>query len=404
MPIEFSCPECTTLIRTPDATAGKKGKCPSCAAIVRIPGGAAPTAPATATPAKSPLKPTTPPAQSAPEPAETGPLEFFCSVCGQIVRTPRSAAGKKGKCPHCNGVIQIPLKSRSVKSSPTATNRPPSAQPTASAPTPTKPKPQIPAAKPPQPKVEDVELAPLDDLAPLTDVAASAVLTPIAEPKKPQRPPDDAFRAPKPIHQPKNPNIPPSEAFLQPMPDPFAELPPLANDPFASGLGGAPDPFGATAGGGVSLPAASPFAPAGGVPGSVPGGPPGVRKPIAPIMVILPAILQLLAIIPFLLLNMFVMSSMVYAFIVVGAGGGLLSADSMTKLVLYSMGLLFVFAIQIWAIFGSISMLQFRNYDNAIASAYISLVPCFGFCAFPFGIWSLIVLNDRGVKKMFTNS
>jgi hypothetical protein len=37
------------------------------------------------------------------------PIEFPCTACGQLVRTPDSAAGKKGKCPHCGTIAQIPL-------------------------------------------------------------------------------------------------------------------------------------------------------------------------------------------------------------------------------------------------------------------------------------------------------
>ena len=35
--IEFACPDCGLPVRTPASTAGKKGKCPSCGAIVQIP-------------------------------------------------------------------------------------------------------------------------------------------------------------------------------------------------------------------------------------------------------------------------------------------------------------------------------------------------------------------------------
>src|SRR5687767_10905133 len=98
MTIEFPCPHCQQLVRTPDAAAGKKGKCPSCAAVVRIPE-------ATAPPVAEPTKPVatasaSPPAKTSVD--DTGPIEFFCSSCGQVVRTPRAAAGKKGKCPHCS--------------------------------------------------------------------------------------------------------------------------------------------------------------------------------------------------------------------------------------------------------------------------------------------------------------
>ena len=40
MPIEFRCPSCSKLLRTPDESAGKKAKCPQCATVVDVPGSA----------------------------------------------------------------------------------------------------------------------------------------------------------------------------------------------------------------------------------------------------------------------------------------------------------------------------------------------------------------------------
>ena len=37
MPIEFRCPRCDKLLRTPDGTAGKQTRCPECGAIVPVP-------------------------------------------------------------------------------------------------------------------------------------------------------------------------------------------------------------------------------------------------------------------------------------------------------------------------------------------------------------------------------
>ncbi len=37
MPIEFYCPGCGKLMRTPDETAGRKGRCPNCKIKVAIP-------------------------------------------------------------------------------------------------------------------------------------------------------------------------------------------------------------------------------------------------------------------------------------------------------------------------------------------------------------------------------
>jgi hypothetical protein len=44
-------------------------------------------------------------------------MEFYCVECGQLVRTPLSAAGKRGKCPNCKELIDIPRKPAGSKSS-----------------------------------------------------------------------------------------------------------------------------------------------------------------------------------------------------------------------------------------------------------------------------------------------
>lgn len=35
-------------------------------------------------------------------------IEFFCSHCGQLVRTADAAAGRKGQCPSCQAVVMVP--------------------------------------------------------------------------------------------------------------------------------------------------------------------------------------------------------------------------------------------------------------------------------------------------------
>lgn len=86
--IEFACTECGLPVRTPSASAGKKGKCPSCGAIVAIPKDSSSFAP---------------PAGSEPQ-----RIEFCCPHCGNHVRTPLGAAGKKGRCPSCSRIVTIP--------------------------------------------------------------------------------------------------------------------------------------------------------------------------------------------------------------------------------------------------------------------------------------------------------
>ncbi len=90
MPIEFVCTNCNSPVRTPDATAGKKGRCPSCKAVIQIPE----AAPATAAKA-----------------VDDGVIAFHCGKCNHVVRAPKQHAGKKGKCPKCQSVVDIPTKS-----------------------------------------------------------------------------------------------------------------------------------------------------------------------------------------------------------------------------------------------------------------------------------------------------
>ena len=117
MPIEFHCPSCNRLLKTPDATAGKKGKCPHCQSVMHIPN--ASTAhnwpPDASQPAATPPAAASSPVAPAPaapqQPAATGPIEFHCQSCQRYLKTPPQTAGKQGKCPHCGVVMNIPLES-----------------------------------------------------------------------------------------------------------------------------------------------------------------------------------------------------------------------------------------------------------------------------------------------------
>jgi phage FluMu protein Com len=96
--LEFPCGNCGKVMRTPAQAAGKKGKCPACEHVFTIPAaGGSGASGATGAAAASA--------------AARGPIEFACSNCGHTVKTPGSAAGKKGKCPRCQAIIDIPLQS-----------------------------------------------------------------------------------------------------------------------------------------------------------------------------------------------------------------------------------------------------------------------------------------------------
>jgi phage FluMu protein Com len=411
MTIEFSCPACAQQIRTPDTTAGKRGKCPSCAAIVRIPAaGDASTTPVAKAPA---VKPTAPP--TANEVAETGPIEFFCSLCGQLVRTPRAAAGKKGKCPHCQGVMQIPLKSRAAKATLQTT---PQSATSSNAHVGLTPR-RSPTSQPKP--AEDLGLAPLDDLdglAPLPEAKP--------EPKPQSRPAARSKPAPKTddddgreLRLQSNVPLAPLTPLDSGSGNAMSGLAPLNNDLFGgtdplatanAGLaggdlfGGAPlggDPFGGS-NNAFGSPAATSLAPAtysspSHAPANVPGKPDSI-------FIVLPAIFQLLAILPFFLGNgfMVVSTAILLLFAMLSPTNNPDAAAKGIGLILaYEAVQIIGLAAQFWIVLGSVQMMLLRKYDNATSAAWLSCFPCIGFLGFPFGIWSLIVLQTPKFQRMF---
>ncbi|MBC8876651.1 MAG: serine/threonine protein kinase [Planctomycetes bacterium] len=104
--IEFSCPKCRLPVRTPGSFAGKKGMCPNCNAVVQIPRQAERQA---SRPAPSGLSGLSLQAASPTPDSSIIRIEFSCPYCRRPVRTPRGAAGKKGKCPSCGAIVDIPI-------------------------------------------------------------------------------------------------------------------------------------------------------------------------------------------------------------------------------------------------------------------------------------------------------
>lgn len=140
--IEFACPQCSHSVRTPKSAEGKKGQCPSCKAVVVIPGpGGKPAQPKAPTKAQPKAQKSSPPKTKLPPQFTADAVTFDCQECGGQVRTPRAAEGKKGKCPHCEAVVQIPTPPRQP-----APNKP------ASKPAASKPAPRQQAASPPAEK------------------------------------------------------------------------------------------------------------------------------------------------------------------------------------------------------------------------------------------------------------
>ncbi|MFP6601988.1 MAG: hypothetical protein VB862_05635 [Pirellulaceae bacterium] len=140
MTIEFACPECTHPVKTPDSQQGKRGRCPSCQAIFTIPENTVSDSAATErtirfechqcnkklkVPVSRADKKITCPQCGAVVTNEEikssgslsgilttdGKIEFPCGECGHVVQTPASQAGKKGRCPECQQIMQIPVPS-----------------------------------------------------------------------------------------------------------------------------------------------------------------------------------------------------------------------------------------------------------------------------------------------------
>jgi len=104
--IEFWCPECGRPVRTPASTAGKKGMCPNCSAIVQIPLESTKTTPQESASGLSSLSLRT---AAHAQDSSAIRIEFSCPHCSRTVRTPRGAAGKKGRCPSCGAIVDIPI-------------------------------------------------------------------------------------------------------------------------------------------------------------------------------------------------------------------------------------------------------------------------------------------------------
>lgn len=399
MTIEFPCPQCAQLVRTPDAAAGKKGKCPSCSAVVTIPA-------AKSSPPPAARKATEPP---------VGPIEFFCSSCGQIVRTPRSAAGKKGKCPHCAEIVLIPLVDTPLPAA-AKTKQPATAAP--AKPTAAKQE-TLPAAmlrsKTQVTAKRDIEFAPPTESASITPPLTPQLQlpsTPQATSKPAPQQISDPFTSVYANAAPGLPTLPPSSGQTSTAPKPtpaaaVAKLVPLAPKPTQLATINKPasvadftplnpitnfgqDVAGTAPLGGLQpLPAASPLASTGTSKGAVN----------------IPAIIQLVVVTPFMVMFLLYLCLLLFTFclslLTVAAAsfrfgiGGLLSG--LASILIY-VGLI---AAQITVLVGSARQLERRSHLMALIAAWLAVIPCVSPMGMPAAIWSLVVLYRDDVKSSF---
>jgi hypothetical protein len=321
-------------------------------------------------------------------------IEFACTTCRQTVRVGDAAAGKKGKCPHCATILQIPQAA--------GTANPPAPQTPAakiSFPCPGCGKSMAaPAAlagkrgKCPQcqtvfvvgggPAVTSQPAAALDGLQPLSEGDLSPLSSLGGGDLFADLPPAPTL-APAPLTSLVNPlGVSPS-AWSAPLPGPAGG--PYAPNPYAS-----PSPY--ASGGVYGAPIASGYAP----------GPP-VKLMIPAIGLIGIAILSL-GWIALSTLNA-LLTPMPDQF---AAQGNAPEAEAarmgyMIGYVVAVAGLPLVGGpLNIGVIFGAIQMLRMKGWGTAKAGAMAAIVPCSLCCLnMPLGIWALVVLNQPDVRRQF---
>ena len=100
MPIACQCKGCGSKFRAPEKLVGKRVKCPKCSVEIRVPNGRADSA-----------------AQTTAEQGPQAPISVVCG-CGKKFRARRELAGKRAKCPACEGALTIPAARRPVEAKP----------------------------------------------------------------------------------------------------------------------------------------------------------------------------------------------------------------------------------------------------------------------------------------------
>jgi hypothetical protein len=335
-------------VRTPPTAAGKKGKCPHCQAIVQIPQAApqrAAPAKKPASPAKKPAQPAAPamPAKSAHAPADSAALA-----------APRAPAISPKLAPPGDADPNIGA-SYPLGSGLTPAERNPTLRSTEIA--------GLDSLAPRAPRPEPSGLAPWPDSGGLTPLPDSSGLMPL-----------------------------PDSGGLTPLPSENAGLTPLGAD--ATGL----TPLG---GGGLDFPDAYPIAAMAGP--ALAAAPAGRTDSDLRMMVLLPAIFQMLSTLPAIL------------YILVLIGGNLLGLFSLAQatagastriglIVGVVINIVFSFvwlACLLFVIKGSLDLMHRRSYLSALVASILNLLFCTCGIGFPFGLWSLIVLCFSDVRQSF---
>jgi DNA-directed RNA polymerase subunit M/transcription elongation factor TFIIS len=429
MPIEFYCPGCGNLMRTPDETAGRKGRCPTCQLKVQIPANSV-----AATSSESAV----PRSAIAASPKENGPepIRFDCGSCGKTLSIPATNAGKKGQCPHCGKLMSIPWKS------PVAGERWKGTPKQKSKPTPTRT--STPAA-PPQltltkaggekiefhcsncrevvrvgaaaagkkgqcPRCKAVIQIPLKSTS-ITGLQPILSDRPTASPRPQPKP-----TTPTPGLTPL-PNLSPASSELTPLDglDVLSPLDPLGLTPLgpAGSVASRDGPFGGDLFGMSPIDDGNPFA-KGSNPYSAPRLTPAIpvrsrgkgARTGAEIVtmicggcLIFYAVLQMIAV-----LISFVQGT---GFFYMASDFRERFADSpdlASRVILVKVVATIIALIQpSFALAGGIQMIRFKVWGLCLAACILTMVPCNGFCllGLPLGIWGTVMLSLGSVRSVF---
>jgi len=89
---EFPCTKCGRQLHPGNAPPGRRVLCPGCGAFSEVPEPGAGSA-----------------SQPGPAPPAGAPIEFRCTQCNKLLRTPAETAGKQAKCPECGAILPVPM-------------------------------------------------------------------------------------------------------------------------------------------------------------------------------------------------------------------------------------------------------------------------------------------------------
>ncbi|MGV3605773.1 MAG: hypothetical protein ACO1RA_05145 [Planctomycetaceae bacterium] len=315
-------------------------------------------------------------------------IKFNCSTCNTTINAPDAAAGKKGKCPTCGNVMQIPATSSAPAPSAPATPAAPLRTPDPKFPVPAAPTP-VASTLPP--------LQPLQPLSPLPTAGPAAGSIPALQPLKPPTTPSGTL---PPLsmsglagNQGQGQGLGADGLYsLQPTSSPGPLLNPLDSLPMGGASlppsqpmlgGGLPNPY--------ATPSMSPALPSSG------GYSGGYNRPAAwPIIV--PGSIQLFGILLTGIMMVVQISPLFFADL---DGDPALEQNKAAYFVGVTIGVGIILVVMTIAAIGSICMILRKCYPLALTGSIFSCIGCASIFCIPIGIWSVTVLCISDYRNQF---